>query len=181
MGEVRFRALGPAEAHRIAEIDRSEVVTRGYAVRGGELRSAAVDWKIPRWSATGSHDRAVPVRIERVRERLLAGDVAFGAFDGDSLVGFVILHEGLEQGVAQLAELFVSRGHRRRGIARRLTELLVERARAGGARRLYVSAVPSESAVGFYLSQGFRVAPEPHPDLYALEPDDIHMIRELEA
>ena len=48
-----------------------------------------------------------------------------------------------------------------------------------GADQLYVSAVPSESAVGFYRSQGFRLADEVHPDLYELEPDDIHMIKEL--
>ena len=33
--------------------------------------------------------------------------------------------------------------------------------------------------VEFYRSQGFAPIDEPHPELYALEPEDIHMIREL--
>jgi GNAT superfamily N-acetyltransferase len=65
------------------------------------------------------------------------------------------------------------------GIARRLVKLLIEKARMEGAARLYVSSVPSESAVGFYQSQGFRLTPDPDPDLYRLEPDDIHMVRNL--
>jgi hypothetical protein len=29
------------------------------------------------------------------------------------------------------------------------------------------------------MSQGFRPNPDPHPELLALEPDDIHMIKDL--
>ena len=52
-------------------------------------------------------------------------------------------------------------------------------AKACDAKRLYVSAVPSESAVGFYLKQGFEPTEDVHPDLYELEPEDIHMILNL--
>ena len=44
---------------------------------------------------------------------------------------------------------------------------------------MYVSATPSGSAVGSYLKHGFEPTPYPHPELFALEPEDIHMIREL--
>lgn len=44
---------------------------------------------------------------------------------------------------------------------------------------LYVSATPSESAVGFYRSMGFAPTTEPDPRLFALEPKDIHMIMAL--
>jgi hypothetical protein len=50
-----------------------------------------------------------------------------------------------------------------------------------GSKRIYVSAVPSESAVGFYKSFGFDLVAEPLSELYELEPDDIHMILELDA
>jgi hypothetical protein len=46
------------------------------------------------------------------------------------------------------------------------------------ARGLYVSSVPTDSAVGFYLSRGFRPT-EPLPELLALEPRDIHMLLPL--
>jgi len=33
--------------------------------------------------------------------------------------------------------------------------------------------------VGFYLRQGFVPTEHPHPELFALEPEDIHMICQL--
>jgi hypothetical protein len=44
---------------------------------------------------------------------------------------------------------------------------------------LYVSATPSESAVGFYTGQGFRPTEEVNEELFELEPEDIHMIKPL--
>jgi hypothetical protein len=56
----------------------------------------------------------------------------------------------------------------------------VERlARASGARELYVSAVPSGSAVGFYQSCGFELTDDLDSDLFAKEPEDIHMTKRL--
>jgi GNAT superfamily N-acetyltransferase len=178
-GPLSFRQIALDEASKIAEIDRSERVTLGYVVRDGRLVSEPVDWNIPRWTVDGHRDFNLETRIARLRERIESGDVAMGAFDDGLLVAYAVLHPGLTQGMAQLAELFVSRVHRKLGIARRLVERLIERARMEGATRLYVSSAPSESAVGFYLSQGFRLTPEPDPDLYRLEPDDIHMVRNL--
>ena len=47
------------------------------------------------------------------------------------------------------------------------------------AENVYVSATPSESAVGFYKSLGFTLIAEPLPELFALEPEDIHMILKI--
>jgi len=33
--------------------------------------------------------------------------------------------------------------------------------------------------MSFYQSQGFRLVDKPHPELYALEPEDIHMFMQL--
>jgi hypothetical protein len=41
---------------------------------------------------------------------------------------------------------------------------------------MYVSATPTGSAVGFYLSRGCHLADPPHPALLASEPDDIHLV-----
>ena len=41
-----------------------------------------------------------------------------------------------------------------------------------------MSSTPSESAVGFYRSRGFRLT-SPLPELFELEPEDIHLILEL--
>ena len=181
--ELPIRELAPDEAHRLAEIDRSERIRVGYAVEDGRLQSRAVEWDALGWGRERDGDGSVDRRIEQLQGRLDAGDTGLGVFedtsDGELLVAYIVLHERLTPDTAQLAELFVSRSWRRRGLARRLTAELIERARAGGARSLYVSSAPTESAVGFYRSQGFELTAKPDPELYRLEPDDIHMLREL--
>ena len=41
---------------------------------------------------------------------------------------------------------------------------------------MYVSAVPTNTAVGFYRSRGCELAAEVHPALYAKEPEDVHLV-----
>jgi hypothetical protein len=47
------------------------------------------------------------------------------------------------------------------------------------AKQLCVSATPSESAVGLYLRMGFEPVDKPVPELYELEPEDIHLVKNL--
>ncbi|MGH2820687.1 MAG: GNAT family N-acetyltransferase [Actinomycetota bacterium] len=98
-----------------------------------------------------------------------------GAFDEDVIAGAALLGEELAPGIVQVALLYVSRPYRRRGVAGALMNEMERLARDRGARSLYVSAVPSESAVRFYLSRGFRPT-EPLPEPFAKEPEDIHML-----
>jgi predicted N-acetyltransferase YhbS len=69
----------------------------------------------------------------------------------------------------------VSRQARRRGVAAALWGAAVHEAAQAGAESICVSATPTGSAVGFYLSRGCRLADPVHPALYATEPDDIHL------
>ena len=96
------------------------------------------------------------------------------------MVGIIVYRPCLTDDMAQLDALFVDKNHRQQGIAAQLTKLLEEQAIADGHKRLYVSATESQSAVGFYTSQGFVPTLDVHPELYALEPNDIHMIKILE-
>ena len=80
----------------------------------------------------------------------------------------------------QLKFLHVSNGYRDQGLGRRLFNLAAEEASRRGARRLYISATPSEHTIGFYLGLGCSVTAEPDPDLFALEPDDIHLAYRIE-
>jgi hypothetical protein len=41
------------------------------------------------------------------------------------------------------------------------------------------SATPSLNTVRFYLGRGFEPMSEPLPELYKLEPDDVHMQKRL--
>ena len=117
--------------------------------------------------------------IDSWRPMLRAGGTAIGAFAGERLAGLAVLRVGLRADTAQLAALFVDRANRRLGVAGALVDEVERLARVDGARFLYVSATPSRSAVGFYRSRGFEPVAEPDPDLFALEPEDVHMIEPL--
>jgi ribosomal protein S18 acetylase RimI-like enzyme len=118
--------------------------------------------------------------IEFCRPLLARGATLFGVVDGERPAGLVVVESDFEPGLAWLAWLHVSRPYRRRGVARALWTAAADAALAGGGRSMYVSATPTGSAVGFYLSQGCRLADPPHPDLLAEEPDDIHLVCPLE-
>jgi predicted N-acetyltransferase YhbS len=98
-----------------------------------------------------------------------------GALDSERTVGLAIVDPGFEPSLAWLAFLHVSRPYRRRGVAQALWTAGVELSIAAGAQSIYVSATPTGSAVGFYLRQGCRLAQPVHPDLFAAEPEDIHL------
>jgi N-acetylglutamate synthase-like GNAT family acetyltransferase len=117
--------------------------------------------------------------IARWRGILEGGGEAWGAFEAGRMVAIAVLRYRLTQDMAELTALFVSRPYRRRGIARRLMQSVLGRAKRSGAARIYVSATPSASAVGFYQSLGFGLAEHVNAELYALEPEDVHMVRVL--
>jgi ribosomal protein S18 acetylase RimI-like enzyme len=177
---IEIRMMGKSELGRIAELDRSEHVTLGYFYRDGRLEAEEVDWPTPRWFTNDHPEHSVQAQIKAWTPLLEEhGGTMFGAFDGDMLVGVAIFRPRLTETVAQLAVLHVSKDYRRKGLASRLTAEVVRLAREDHAEQLYVSATPSGSAVGFYQSHGFQLVDKPHPELYALEPEDIHMIKTL--
>lgn len=177
--KVDIRHLDKSDITRISEIDRSEHVTLSYVYRDGKLENCQVDWHVPRWFTDGREEHSVQALIDKCVPILKESGVLFGALDGDVLAGLAILRYKLSGTMSQLALLHVSRAHRRQGIATRLFQEACQLARADGAEELYVSATPSESAVGFYLSQGCQLAEQVNEELYAEEPEDIHMIKML--
>ena len=85
----------------------------------------------------------------------------------------------LRPGIAQLAYLHVSDACRGRGIGGRLGDELEALARTAGDTSMVVSATPSLNTVRFYLRRGFEPMAEPLPELFELEPDDVHLLKRL--
>jgi GNAT superfamily N-acetyltransferase len=171
---ITYRELPLADLpHRVPELDVSEHGTVVYAWVDGVVTARPQEWDRPRWTRSSWREGS----WTRVLD--LPGVKAWGAFDRDRLVGLVVYRPHLSEGTAQLAALFVGRSHRRCGVAARLTDEVCRQARREGHARLYVSATPSESALGFYRAQEFTPTKEVHPELHALEPDDIHMVKAL--
>ncbi len=170
----QMRQMTPDEVDRIAEIDVSETGDVVYKWIDGKAVATPERWARP--ASYGDRWREL---ARWTRERVLAGGVAFGAFAGDRLVGFIALQYRLAEDVALLAALWVSRELRRQGVAAALTRQVVRAAEESGATAIYVSGAPTESAQGFYRSQGFRPTPFVHMEMYQREPEDIHMVKPL--
>ena len=177
--EIQYRWLEPEEVTKIEDIDRSERIRVGYKLVGNELQRMAVNWDSPSWAREGEGGYSIAAQINFCREHLSRNGRMFGAFDGDKLVGIGLIQHQVAASTAQLAFLHVSNRYRQRGIGRQIAAELIQEAQRDGAQKMYVSATPSGSAVDFYLSQGFRPTDVPIPELFELEPDDIHMVRDI--
>ena len=176
---ITMRRMQNSEIERIAEIDRTERVPKAYVYKDGSLEPRDVDWEIPRWSMEGDGDHTVQAIINESRRVLDRDGVLLGAFKADLLVGFAIYRPNLSQDTAQLAALHISDGCRGQGIGSLFTSEVIELAKADGAKKLYVSSSPPASTVHFCMNHGFELAQEVNPELYELEPEDIHMIKFL--
>jgi GNAT superfamily N-acetyltransferase len=179
-GPVDVRRLGLDEVGLVALIDRSEHVEVEYCVVDGALRQRPVTMAdIPPWDTDGDGAFSVSHYLQECTELLGGGAVLLGAFDDGELLGVAVVDPVFEPPLAWLAFLQVSAPARRRGVASALWVAAAGLARASGSERLYVSATPTGSAVGFYLRQGCRLADPVHPALWAKEPDDVHLVLPL--
>lgn len=178
---ITYRWMSPSEINRIAEIDRSELVRVGYVLQSGRLEKISVDWDVPGFYSIWEGNHSVYEQLRFVETHLRAGGMMIGGFYNQTMVGVGVVTPNIRPGVAQLAYLHVSNGFRRQGIGTSLVQAMIEVALQLGASSMYVSATPSGSAIGFYSSCGFVPVAQPVPELYELEPEDIHMIKDLSS
>lgn len=168
-----IRQLARHEIERVWSIDRSEIIDHVYYLRDGELVLEPEHYDLTGWPP-GVADESMPLLLDCYDR----GGIFWGAFEGDDLVGVAVLDSRFIGRICdqlQLAFLHVSRSYRRIGLGRTLFEMAACRARRLGARRLYVSATPSQNTVDFYLRLGCTVTDDVDRHLFELEPDDIHL------
>lgn len=170
---ITGRELTRDEILGLWSLDRAEVIDNIYYYEHGELVLKPEHYDVQGFPA-GEPEMFTP--------HLLAcharGGWFYGLFDGERLIAEVVLDReflGPRRDLLQLKALHVSRQYRDRGLGRRLFDLAAEKARSLGARGFYVSATPSEHTVNFYVRLGCKPIAEPDPELYALEPEDIHL------
>ena len=186
--DYHIRQMPSEQIGRIGEIDDSDAGEVVYKWVEGRVQPVRESWRRGRADA-----EKWKRRTKSIRASLAAGGAAFGAFDGDRLVGFAALRYRLgcphamwglggplADDVALLQALWVGAAHRRQGIATALTRRLIELATDSGARAVYVSGMPSVAAQAFYRSQGFEPAVWVHRELYEREPEDIHLVKQLQ-
>lgn len=170
---MNIRLLQRAEIPLIWQIDRREIVQNIYILQDGKLVLKPDYFDIQGWPP-GEAEHYTPILLDCYDR----GGMFWGAFENDKLIGVAILESkfiGSQQDTLQLKFLHVSRDYRKQGIAATLFRLAVEKARALGAKKLYISATPSEHTVNYYMRLGSVLAREIDPELFALEPEDIHL------
>lgn len=169
-----LRRLRRDEIELIWTIDRREVIDHIYTLRDGELVMHAEHYDMAGWPP-GEPEKYTPL-LQACFDR---GGAFLGAFDGPRLAGATVLDTrpiGPRGDQLQLLFLHVSRNSRGKGLGGRLFAAARALARERGAAGLYISATPSENTVRFYRGMGCALAPEPDPELFALEPEDIHFV-----
>ncbi len=167
------RELHREEIARVWNIDRSEVIENVYHVENGTLVLRPEHHDLTGWPP-GEAEKYTPIQLDCFDR----GGWFYGAFDDTELIGAVVLDSkwiGKHKDQLQLKFLHVSSAYRKRGLGTELFELAKATARERKATRLYISATPSENTVNFYTRLGCAVAGQPEPDLFALEPEDIHL------
>jgi ribosomal protein S18 acetylase RimI-like enzyme len=180
VSHVAYRRLDPGDLERLGDIDRTEQIGTLLVQHGRELEErTGGDWSAPPWFSEGTSDHSVAHQIAECERHLAAGGIALGAFAGERLVGIGIVTPHIRPGIAQLAYLHVSNGFRGRGVGRSLSDSLEQLAREGGDTAIVVSATPSLNTVRFYRRRGFEPMADPLPELYDLEPEDIHLEKAL--
>src|SRR5256885_154170 len=143
------------------------------------LERRSGDFNAPAWFTEGEGEHSVAHQRAECERHLAAGGIALGAFAKGQLVGIGIVRPHIRPEIAQFAFLYVSNGHRAQGIGQHLSEELERLAREGGDTTMVVSATPSLNTVRFYLQRGFEPTAEPLPELYELEPEDVHLQKRL--
>jgi predicted N-acetyltransferase YhbS len=170
---MEFRTLERGEIELIWTIDRRETIERIYRLEAGKLRLEPVNAEHPGWRPD-----QVRTSTPGLYESFDRGAIFFAAFDGSSLVGNAVLDTlwlGPRGDLLQLKRFHVSRDYRAQGVGSRLFEQARAAARTRGARGMYISSAPTENTVRFYQRRGAVFLETPDPELFAFEPEDIHL------
>ena len=113
--------------------------------------------------------------IEKAEEILSGRYVTYCAYEGNQVVGEIMLIPKPNKGRLIIDSFHVSRDYRRRGIGRALFEVARQEAMKMGAHALYASCCSSEETINFYSAMGFRLSSDPIPSLAEAEPYDLQM------
>jgi len=175
---IIIKELPTTEISQLALIDRAESVQTVYHVVNNRLVKKNQEFDILSWSLEDNGNHSVTAKIRGMEPELINGTL-LGAYLNGILAGLGSIRYHLTDDTAQLLSLHVSKPFRRLRVASALYKELERLALDSKAKYFYVSACPTGSAVGFYLNKGFQPTNTPHPQLFAAEPEDIHMIKVL--
>ena len=125
-------------------------------------------WSLKRTNVVRQWNDGKKMHITRYLAQLIeTGSCVLGAFAEVRLVGFLALDKepgGSRGQYRNLSMLFVDSRYRSRGVGRYLFDECVKEASAMGAEKLFISAIPADTTVAFYLAMGCEDAKEDIPE-----------------
>jgi Ser/Thr protein kinase RdoA (MazF antagonist)/GNAT superfamily N-acetyltransferase len=158
--QITIRELNADDISLAGQIDRTETVHAKYVARyQNDRRTIAlnkVDLEEP-MTIPAFRAEHFPARLASWKEQIANGGALVGAFDAETLAGFIILKAAEQDGSAQITAVFVDAQHRRHGIGAQMMRRVESLARARGVQTLWLSANDTPSAVEFYFKQGFSL------------------------
>jgi N-acetylglutamate synthase-like GNAT family acetyltransferase len=172
---MEYRILKRDELVRLKEIDRSEIVEKLYYLEDSKLVLKDEFYDVKNDSWINQVEQHVSPRLYALFDR---GGTVYGAFDKNKIIGMAALESkfiGKKKDQLQLYLLYVSKVYRKCGVGKKLMQMSMDKARLVGAKKLYISATPSQNTVDFYLRLGCQLTSELNPELFELEPEDIHL------
>lgn len=170
---MKFRELHRKEIDQIWKIDRSESIEYIYIYQNGKLVLQPKQQELHGWPKQ-TQEKYTPI----LQDCFNRGGTFYGMFQKNHLAGIAVLEKrliGKNKDRIQLKFMYVARSYRQQGVGRKLFEKVIEKAKELKARKVYVSATPTENTINFYRKLGFVIAAEVDPNLFELEPNDIHM------
>ncbi|HEF8774353.1 GNAT family N-acetyltransferase [Providencia manganoxydans] len=170
----KIRELQRDEIPSVWSIDRTELIEHLYLHEKGQLVLSAQRFDMKGWPE-GEPEAYTPHLLESYDN----GAVFIGVFDENTLIAAASLDNiwrGEAHNLLQLSFLHVSKHYRGEGLGGMLFKRCCQLAKEKKAEGLYISATPSENTVHFYQYMGCKLIDKPDPELFALEPEDIHFI-----
>lgn len=170
--EIKLADKSSFRPDSLKEFRRYQEVGNVYRVRDGQpvlvYHPFTEDWDAAR-------------RTEKAEKILSGRFVTYCAFEGERVVGEIMLLPELNRGRLIIDSFHVSGDFRRRGIGRALLEAAKREALHRGARALYASCCSAEETIKFYTAMGFRLSDDPIPEYVEDEPCDLQMECPVEA
>lgn len=171
--ELNYRALQKNEISKVKEIDRRDFSEEICKMNNGkiEIVKEVFDHK-------GFSLERFDQIINSLENLYDNGGTVFGALDNSTLIGISAVENkfrGRNQDTLKLDVLWISQSYRKQGVGKSLVEMVKEKAKQMGAKKLYISSCKSKNTVDFYLRIGAVLTSEIDKELFELEPYDIHL------
>lgn len=114
------------------------------------------DFSVARFPYPVTHTQEEFDYPDKLFQKHWKGAYAYGAFDGEKLIGAIELYPEKWANRIRVPELWVDKNYRKQGLGKRLMEIAKAQAKKRGARMLILETQSCNfNAVGFYLHEGF--------------------------